>query len=274
MIIVESLFVQDSSQFKEVYKYLLDYWRCRCKDWAAAVGAGSATRWMDSAWIPEARQSLIQRVLVVLLQCCSHEMTLHVFLICCEQNASKLLFRFSFRPFFSFFWWVNVFRAQLYFKTSFFFGKIFLFLFLSQFSSWIWVFALLAFFSDITKGITKCGQTVNFLSAKFYFSVHKVFGHFFRSCLTFFQIFSVKYFKSSLYFSHKIVKLNGTIFRRTTNVWLAVLFLSKSLNKLKFRRSTADVLYASLISFFSPLFQRHVRAGEYRQYKNCSFLEL
>jgi len=107
-----------------------DCWRCRCTGWAEVAAAESATRWTDSVWIPKALPSSRLHALAVWLRCCSqHGMTLHVSLICCEQNASKLLFRFSFRPFF----WVSLmsecFSSSIIFWNKFFaFRKILYFL--------------------------------------------------------------------------------------------------------------------------------------------------
>lgn len=133
-------------RLKNNWVYSLDCWRCRCTGWAEVEAAGSATRWTDSVWIPQAPQSLRLRALAVWLRCCSqHGMTLHVSLICCEQNASKLLFRFSFRPFF----WVSL-MGECFSSSIIFFKQVFLlenviFLDLSQFSSWIY-FRFLAYF--------------------------------------------------------------------------------------------------------------------------------
>lgn len=82
-----------------VCRYLLDYWRCRWRDWAEAAAAESAKHWTGSGGSPPARPST-RRALAVWLRCCSrHAMTPLAFLTCCGRNASRLLFRFSFRPF-------------------------------------------------------------------------------------------------------------------------------------------------------------------------------
>lgn len=85
--------------------YLLDYWRCKCRYLVAGAMVENAKHSMASAgtqW-DLALSAAIQHVLVVLSHCCSpNELTLHASLIYCGQNALKLLFRFSFRPFYEF----------------------------------------------------------------------------------------------------------------------------------------------------------------------------
>ena len=211
----------------------------------------SAIHWtgfVGSRWA----QLSIRRASVVVLRCCfQHEMTLHVSLICCEQNASKLLFRFSFRPFYT---------QQMFFEEFFFVNySVTIIQFqerVTRLSAWLSQFSFRNFW---TFSITKMFQFLLFFSVLSATWIHAAFVHFLTVFFWFFRF---------LLIFPKILVLS-LFQKRLSNLWhnlkndrknrIAVLFYSTSWIVLSKLRSRMCLNTARSQVYFSLSFPRSVR---------------